>query len=154
MGEPHVISALAGRYRRVSFELKERQGQVRQLKRELRHLEAAIRMFDAGYDMRSLQPKRTLFPVFRKRNDFFFAVMEIMREAGTPLTTNELTLMAFERRGLPNPDKKLFQRYSRALHNRFKGMVKAGTVAAREEEWPWRWGMVSGSVVAGHGALT
>jgi len=89
--------------------------------------------------MRTVIPKRTRFRVFRKRNDFFFAVMEIMREAGVPLSTDELTLMAFERRGLPNPDKRLFDRYSRALHNRFKSLVKAGTVAAREEEWPWRW---------------
>ena len=139
MGEPHVISALTQKHRRVSFELRERQRDVKRLKRELWHLESAIRMFDAGYDMRSLIPKRTLFPVFRKRNEFFFAVMEIMRQAGVPLTADELTLMAFERRGMPNPEKRLFERYSRALHNRFKGMVKAGTVTAREEEWPWKW---------------
>jgi hypothetical protein len=81
-----LMTALVEKYRRISFDLRERKRQVEALKDQLWHLESAIRMFKEDYDFRSVVPKRTHTRIFLKRNIFLRTVMETMHEASEPLT--------------------------------------------------------------------
>src|SRR3979411_1660605 len=67
--------------------------QLVRLPPDMMHVEAVIRMFDPGYDVRRIAVKRRQKrnPWF-KRGHMFRAAIDVLREAGGPLETREIAL--------------------------------------------------------------
>jgi hypothetical protein len=101
MAEPHVITALVGKYRQLSGKLLVCERDAAAIRADLAHLDAAIRLFKADYDTGSIPPKRPYRPnrLFRKgtlsRNS-----MEILRPATEPLTAREIVLATLREQGV------------------------------------------------------
>ncbi len=142
MAELHVITALVEKYRVVCGQLAACECEQERLESQLHQLEAVIKMFRANYDIPGIAPKKTLRRTFMRRNIFLRTVMDILREASEPLSAFELTRMAFEQQGDPNPEQSLLNRFAKALSNTLIAQASEGKVVSHEDVWPWKWSAV------------
>jgi hypothetical protein len=80
------------------------QAQAARLTSDMRHVEAVIRMFDPGYDVRRIAVKRRQKknPWF-KRGHMFRAAIDVLREAGAPLETREIAVRLLAGQGVTEP---------------------------------------------------
>jgi hypothetical protein len=73
----------------------------------MKHVEAVIRMFEPGYDVRRITARRRnrangLF----KRGTLFRGALDTLRNAAGPLTTREIVEAMLAAKGAPEPSKK------------------------------------------------
>jgi len=85
----------------------------------MRHLEAVIRMFEPGYDVRRIAVRRRnrtngLF----KRGTLFRAALDTLRKAPEPMTTREVVEAMLVAKGIHEPSQK-----------QLRGLFGGGTAA-------------------------
>jgi hypothetical protein len=92
MAETHVISALVDKRARIDGEIKARRYQIMRLELELAAIDTTIRMFRPTYDIDKIATKRSFGknPAGVPKGSGSRHAFTVMREAGAPLTANEI----------------------------------------------------------------
>ena len=92
MAESHVVSGLVAKRSELAGLIDHHQKEIDRLAGDLSHVDAAIKIFDPAYDLRTV-PIRLL----RKRNQLFKIgesarrILDALRESGTPMTCRAMT---------------------------------------------------------------
>lgn len=101
MGTSFVISGLLAKHAELLTQLQHHASEVDRLDMELRHMATTIKIFSPETDLRSLPPKR-----FVETNQIFRqgeskrCVMEVLRDAGGMLNTQQIAQRIAEKKGL------------------------------------------------------
>ena len=97
MAEPHVISALVAKYRRLLGRLEACEAEGDELTASLIHLREAIHLFQPGYKIHLIRPIKTYRrdPRF-KAGQRIRAALDVLRAASEPLTSHEIATRIYE----------------------------------------------------------
>ena len=101
MAESHVLSGLVNRRAEIAGEHAELMNRAKDLKADIATLEAAIKVIEPTYNLRTLTSKKK-----QKPNGFFAHgestrfVLDCLRGATAPISTIELATMAAEAKNL------------------------------------------------------
>ena len=142
MAYPHVITALVGKYRRLSGELAACEKRAAGLRDDLSHLEASIRLFACSYNISGITLKRTY-----RRNGLFKSgelrrlAMDILRTAQGPLTSRELVMLTMGRKGIAEPGEQAIRQLRGTLNGCLTRREKAGLVVSEMVQGEKRWGV-------------
>jgi hypothetical protein len=127
----HALSGLVTKRAEIAGRITHTRATLRQLIIDLDNIDAAIRIFDPGYDIDSIKPKAPS-PAYSVsfRGEFVRLILDMMRDAKGPVTTREVAAHVMRERGLNTGDVALvalFNRRTRALlyHYRDRGVVRA-----------------------------
>ena len=101
MGTSFVISGLLEKHSELLTQLEHHATEVDRLDCELRHLAATIKLFSPETDLRSLPPKRFVETnkIFRQ-GESYRCMLEVLREAGGTLNTQQVAQRIAEKKGL------------------------------------------------------
>ena len=110
-GDTYAISDLIEKRRELSGQVEHYKDQIKVVKADLAAIDAAIKIFDPEFDLRTIKPKG-----IRSINQFFAhgesttLLMDLLREAAKPLTTTEIVDEAASRKGysFDNIDRRSF----------------------------------------------
>jgi hypothetical protein len=125
MTNSYCLSGLIEKRAELAGEIEAMQARLDQMRADLVHLDAAIRIFGPDAEPEAIRPKKPS----RKGCDWFGRgelgrlVLEALRDAREPMTTAEVTRAVMERRGMSAGDA--------ASRRRIEGMVK-GALGRRE----------------------
>jgi hypothetical protein len=107
MTDTHVVSALKTKRIQVASQIESLQGQLRQAVIDLDHVEAALKLFDPDVDLASL-PARKVAPVsYDTKGDTGRIILETLRTATKPLSTEQVCQAVMVARRLDTNDKAL-----------------------------------------------
>jgi hypothetical protein len=101
MADSLVVSGLVSKRSEVAGQIISCQAEISRLQESLSHLDGSIKLFSPEYDLRTIKAKRT-----NKRNQYFAQgeaqrmTLDVMREAGTPLNSLEITAQLLARKGI------------------------------------------------------
>ncbi|MGB6504359.1 MAG: hypothetical protein WBE99_13030, partial [Xanthobacteraceae bacterium] len=81
--------------------------EAERLAESMKHVEAVIRLFDPGYDVTRIAPRRRYKGngLFR-RGTIIRSALDVLRKAQMPLTAREVTERMLAARGVPEPAAK------------------------------------------------
>jgi len=133
MVETHVISALAKRRAELVGEIEHSQLHTRKLIEDLDHLDATIRQFDPDYKVEEIKPKGFRPPSdWASRGEMSRVVLDVLRRAKEPLTTQEIAKEIMKARGLPMNDAKLLRKMTKRTGVALRGQRDNGLVRSRQ----------------------
>jgi hypothetical protein len=101
MAESLVVSGLVSKRAEVAGKIASYQTEIAQLQGSLAHLDGSIKLFSPEYDLLTIKAKRT-----NKRNQYFTRgeaqrmTLDLLREAGRPLSSREITDQLLKRKGI------------------------------------------------------
>jgi len=101
MAESLVVSGLVSKRAEVAGKIASYQTEIAQLQGSLAHLDGSIKLFSPEYDLRTIKARRT-----NKRNQYFTRgeaqrmTLDLLREAGRPLNSREITDRLLKRKGI------------------------------------------------------
>ncbi len=104
---PHVVTALIAKRAELAGQIEHLQGQVRQLTIALDHVEETLRLFAPEIDMAAISPRPVPTMHHAFRGEVSRIVLESLRTAAGPLSTNQITQRVMRDRGLDLNDKRL-----------------------------------------------
>jgi hypothetical protein len=105
MAESLVVSGLVSKRSEVAGRIISCQAEISRLQESLSHLDGSIKLFAPEYDLRTIKSKRT-----NTRNQYFVKgeaqrlTLDVMREAGKPLNSLEITAQLLARKGIEATD--------------------------------------------------
>jgi len=102
-----VLNGLVRKRGEIAGRLEHAQTTVRQLVIDLDMLDATIRLFAPDIDLDEIRPKPLPPRHSAFKGEVSRIVMDILRDAGKPLSTPDLTLHVMEDRSLNTGDKRL-----------------------------------------------
>jgi hypothetical protein len=113
---PIALAALVRLHSELGGRILANRKEAKSLATDMKHVEAVIRMFDPGYDVRRIPIRRRnrsngLF----KRGTLFRAALDALRKAPEPMTTRELVEAMLAAKGGPDPSKKQLRGLSVAV---------------------------------------
>lgn len=106
MAESHAVSGLAAKRSELTGEIAHYQALIKRLTVDVSHLDAAIKILSPGFDLRTIRSKE-----FRKRSSIFnygdalVQVLDVMREAGKPVTSIEIAHALLAKHGNQTEDE-------------------------------------------------
>lgn len=108
MGTSVVLSGLVKKRGELAGRIEELKGEMASLTGDVQALDRAIKIYDPTYRIRSIKAKRTrrqsrFFPGHGEGSRF---VLDTLRQAHGPLSTNAIADMAIEQKGLDRNDEK------------------------------------------------
>ena len=136
MAESHVITALTAKRSELAGLLKHHQHEIKRLTEEVKALEAAIKIFEPDYDLRTVRTKP-----YRKKNTFFKPreanrlILETLRDAKGPISTLEIVERVAYIKGysLDKIDSKAFHASIFTIISRLKGQGVIKDVGRTED---------------------
>lgn len=91
----HVINGLVNKRNELAREQREHDTALRQIVEAIDVLDKAIKVFDPKFNLKTLEPKRRYRKnVFFRNGQMSTTLIDVMREAGEPLTTLEIAKRA------------------------------------------------------------
>lgn len=111
-----------------------------QLRDDLVHLEAVIRMFDPAWDgkVKPIRPKAAIR--WGKRGLATRTAMDVLRQSAEPLTVREITERVLERLGMPNAGMAVYHSASCTVRDTLKR--RSAFVRCLGGQRPRRWELV------------
>jgi len=103
MAETHVLSALIKKRAEVSGEIKHYEKLLKKSKLSLQSIDQTIHLFDDTYDLRTIKAKRVHKERYFKTGEAKVLILDILRTATEPMSTNTIGKKIAFNRGL---DKK------------------------------------------------
>jgi hypothetical protein len=101
MSESLVVSGLVAKRSELAGEVDRYRQELKRLADELGHVDATIRLFDPSYDLSTIRiRKRGHRHQWFGQGECQRLVLEVLREAATPLSGNDLTHALLVRKGL------------------------------------------------------
>lgn len=108
MAETHVISALTEKRSELAGQAEFHQKEISRIVEEIKVLDATIKLFEPGYRINSIKPKR-----YQRKNEFFKhgetqkLLLDIVRQADNPISTVAIAEEAMRRKELPLDKEQL-----------------------------------------------
>lgn len=138
MADTHVMTALNRKYAELAGLIRQSDDRARELRENLAHVEATIRLFVADWDSASITPRRPKAPSrWQGKGRAIQAALAVMRAAGEPLTAREITLRAMDAKGIAATDPEAIKASVSNVTSALKRRVGNGVVAY--EDYPKRW---------------
>lgn len=115
MSESHVVSGLVAKRSELSGQIEHYMQEIKRMDADLHHLDAAIKLFDPAYDLRIIRVKQ-----HRKRNIYFKTgecarlVLDVLREAASAMSTEDVALAVLKKKGLGVADKDVVAFFKKA----------------------------------------
>jgi|SRR5882724_6514115 len=106
---------------------------------DMRHVEAVIRMFDPGHDVRRIAVKRRNAkrgPF--KRGTVFRSALAVLRDAAAPMTTKEICLRLLAAKSIAEPTREQVRDMIGAVHRSIRNQ-EGESVERIGEGMPARW---------------
>jgi hypothetical protein len=109
------------------------------LKADLQRLDAVIRMFSPGYDVKAIRPRARFSknPAGLKKGAGSQGALDALREAGEPLTTREIARRVLAKRGVV-PEGRALAMLASTIHSTFTRR-KDGAVKFDASTQPGKW---------------
>lgn len=132
MAESHVVSGLIAKHTELAGLIQFYRTEIERTVSDLKHLDATLKLFDPQIDLRSLGTKRVNqsrtggFKRFESRESHTW-VLDQLREAAEPLTTNVMTERIIIAKGLEDT-KELRTSIQRTLTGTLRRLEKRGLV--------------------------
>lgn len=139
MAEAHVLSALKEKRARLAGELHAAQLRVIALRADLGSVDNCLKIFDMDFDPNTIQPKKTVDRVhlWLPKGAGTRTALEILRETGEPMTSQELAACILQRFNRPIEERALL-RIVRTIHANFCRR-KDGIIYFDRSERPGKW---------------
>ena len=139
-GNQYAIAALKDRRAELARDIGIHETAASRLRVELDHLDATIRLFDPKADISAIKPKAIPPFMGAQRGANAHAVFALLRTAGRPCTTREITLHVMASRGLDTADTGLVtlmgRRVSTALrHYRQLKVLQSSKAFGENVKW-------------------
>ena len=131
MAESHVVSGLVAKRSELAGLIDHHRKEIDRLADDLTHVDAAIKIFDPEYDLRTV-PIRLL----RKRNPLFKSgecarrILDALREGKEPMTCRAMTEIIAGKKGW-NLKEIDIEAVMKGLNAVLRRMEKAGTIRER-----------------------
>jgi hypothetical protein len=141
---PNTVAALVRLHSELGGRILANRTEAKSLATDMRHVEAVIRMFDPGYDVRRITPRRRnrsngLF----KRGTLFRAALDALRKAPEPMTTRQIAEAMLAAKGGPEPSQKQWRGLSVAVQGIMRN-YNGRAVIRVGEGMPARWKLKDG----------
>lgn len=124
MADTHVVSALKEKRIQVASQIEALQDQLRQAVIDLDHVEAALRLFDPNVDLAALPPRKVAPISYDTKGDTGRIILETLRTATKPLTTEQVCQAVMVERRLDTNDKALCRTMMRRTNANLKHWAK------------------------------
>lgn len=118
MAESHAVSGLAAKRSELTGEIAHYQALIKRLTADVAHLDAAIKILAPEFDLRTVRAKE-----YRKRSSIFshgdalVQVLDVMREAGEPITSIQIAQALLMKHGEAEGDYNCAAKHvNNALH--------------------------------------
>jgi len=100
MAETHVVSGLAAKRSELTGQIEHYHTLIKRLTADVAHIDAALKIFSPVFDLRTVRSKayRTRVSIFR-HGDALVQVLDVMREAGEPMTSSQIAETLLAKRG-------------------------------------------------------
>ena len=137
MAETHVLSALKEKRARLAGELKKTQVRVMALRVDLGCVERCLEIF--GADPQIIEAKVTFgkSPAGLPKGAGTRTALEILRETGQALSSQELAASVLQRHGRPL-EPRSFEMMVKAIHGNFSRRTD-GIVTFSRDTYPGKW---------------
>lgn len=134
-----TLSALIKLHAEIGGKIIDNKKQAKKLAQDMQHVEAVIRMFAPGYNVASIAAKRRnkSNPWF-KRGTLYRSALDVLREAGEPLTARQIAERVLARRHVTNATTKQVRDLQAGIHSSLRNH-KGGGVVIAGEGLPRRW---------------
>lgn len=140
MDKSHVMAALFRKYCHLMGELKRHPDRADEIRQNMVHLEAVIRLFRPDADLSRLRPIRARKDTRWHKVGFGIRnVLDILKQADRPLSTREIVLEVMRRASLPTDDKEAVHSVCASIHMSI--LRRKGRGIVRIEGKPIRWGL-------------
>ena len=128
----HVITALIERRRDIMREMSGMQQELHRCEVALNHIDATILLVDPQFDFTSLKPKKSVTEdeIFRP-GEAPVVALDVLREAGRPLSTTEITKGMLEKRGSPRLPFRQFETLNRKVNACLNTKFRQGVLRKR-----------------------
>lgn len=115
MAETHVISALTKKRAEVSGEIKHYEKLLKKSKLNLQSIDQTIHLFDESYDLRTIKAKRVHRERYFKTGEAKVLILDILRTATEPMSTNNIGKKIAFNSGLENEESFDVKRYQKII---------------------------------------
>jgi len=126
MAEPHVISALTKKRAYLLGKLKEYQKLVRECKKDINAIDHSLHLFDSGYCIDTIKPKRHYQHRFFKHGESTKVILGLLKEHGQ-LTNRQIYQLAADKKGLAL-SKELKREFSKSVNGVLKLLGREGVL--------------------------
>ena len=107
MADTHVVSALKEARIKIATEIERLQSELRKRVIDLDHVEATLKQFDPTVQISDLGPRKVPQVLTDIHGDTGRVILDTLREATTPLSTDKICAAIMKARGLDTDDKAL-----------------------------------------------
>lgn len=113
--------------------------EAERLAENMRHVEAVIRLYDPSYDMKQIACRRRFKgnPWF-KRGTLFRGALDVLRTAGAPMTSRQITERLLAAQGVRDATGKQIRGLAAAVQTALRAKEGHG-VGTTGESFPVRW---------------
>jgi hypothetical protein len=133
MAEPHVIAALVKKRAELAGEIEATHDRLRQMVRDLEHLDNSLRLFDPAYKVEAIRPKAFRPPKdWSNRGEMTRIILSVLRQAAEPLTTRDIALQLLVERALDKDDQHLLNLMTKRVGVALRGQRDKGVVRSQQ----------------------
>ena len=112
----HAVSQLITKKEELQGELKYCKQRIKDLEEFIKGVDTSITLFDPDYNLKSIKVKRYSPNEHHfKRGESHTMILDTLRRANEPLSTNEITLNIMSRKDFDIEDKKLITNIQKTL---------------------------------------
>lgn len=129
----HLVSGLVRKREELAGLALAKEAEAGALKRQVATLDAAIRIFDPAYKAANTVarvPQKRLAPPFPFR--LSRELRDLLREAGEPVETRDLTTRLLARHGMATEDKALFDVYATRVNTSLHHLARQKIAAMQD----------------------
>ena len=108
MAQSHVVSGLVSKRSELAGILEHHQKEMQRLGSEISALDVSIKVFDPTYKIQSIKPtKKYNHNPFFASGELHRLIQEVMRDAGQPISTPDISEQVISRKGLTLDSEQL-----------------------------------------------
>ena len=140
MEHEHVLSDLARKRGELAGEADALRARLAQIGADLAHVDATIRLFDPGYDLAAIRPKRPRDADATRPGEMCRFVLGVLREATEPMSTPEIAARLMTERGMDQSSRSAVRNVTKRVgmalrHQEQRGVVRSQAGAGRVLLW-------------------
>ena len=137
--QPNVLHALTRKRAQLAGQIEHHKCELNRLTAELEHIDASIRIFNSDIDVTAIRSKPFPPPHRATTGEVTSTVFDVLREAGSPVSSREIAVQLMQNRGLNIEDPMLLAVMTKRVgaclrNNRQKGFVRA-IARAGDQGW-------------------
>jgi hypothetical protein len=143
MANDHVIHALVRKYAELAGQLQKAEAERARIAEALNHVRATVLIFQPGYRIKAILPKRPKKPSsYGRHGALMRAILEALRTATAGMTARDLAEAVLASRGVLDPDERRLKLTIRAVNIALASLAKRNVVAS-DGDTPRRWSLLS-----------